>query len=209
MVVRVAILDDDPGQRASLSAVLNAEPGFQVVGQFGSLAELEAALPGLQAEVVLVDVQLPDGNGVSAVALLHERKPEAKAIVLTVINDSGTLLAALQAGAGGYLLKRADSKDLVVRLRELLAGEVPMSPGIALRLLEHFRRMPGDPAAVATLTPAEREVLGLLASGYTNKEIAAARGVSVPTVRTQLGNIYRHLRVKGRTGAVALVGWRG
>jgi DNA-binding NarL/FixJ family response regulator len=209
MPVRLALLEDDPEQRLALKQVFTADTSYRLEAEFSGLDEFRQALPQLDVEVVLVDIQLPKGSGLEALQLLRKCEPRPKAIVLTAVNDSATLLAALQAGADGYLLKRGDPKGLLMRLGELLAGEVPMSPGIARRLLEHFRRSPGDPLAVATLSPAERDVLALLASGRSNKEIAEARGVGVPAVRSQITAIYRKLRVETRTEAVALFARHG
>ena len=130
--------------------------------------------------------------------------PVPRCIVLTVLADSTTLFEALRAGADGYLLKRGDPVGLLVRLGELLAGDVPLSPAIARRILDHFREgivpatLPADP-----MTTSEREVLGLLAQGYANQEIADRRRVALTTVRTQLTAIYQKLHVRSRTEAVA------
>ncbi len=208
-MTRIAILEDDPVQREAVSSALAGHPGYEIVGEFGTVAALARAWPTLKADVVLIDIQLPDGSGLDAIRVVKGGNQDTKAIVVTVVNDSATLLAAFQVGACGYLLKENDTKALVTRLEELLAGEVPMSPGIAIRLLEFFRRVPGDSTALETLSPTERQVLGLLASGLSNKEIASARGVTVAGIRSQLTSIYRKLQVQKRTEAVALFTLRG
>lgn len=204
MRVRLAILEDDPVQSAWMAEAIKGQPGYEMVGEFGSVEALRRAMPYLNADVILIDIQLPDGSGLDAIRLIRKASPKTRAIVVTVLNDSAILLAAFQVGASGYILKGDDTKSLLVRLEDMLAGEVPMSPGIALRLLEHFRKVPGDPGALGSLSTAEREVLGLLSTGMTNKEIAQARGVSVPTIRSQLTSIYQQLQVGKRTEAVAL-----
>lgn len=205
MPVRLVIVEDDPRQRESLVNALKAGSGYEVAGEFATLEEFRQAVRRLPCDVALVDIQLPDGSGLEAIRLLKQAKVPPKVVVLTVVNDSGTLFAALQAGADGYLLKRGDSKGLLLRLGELLGGEVPMSPAIARRLLDHFRlTLAGRPDAVAALTASETEVLTLLARGHSNQEIAEARRVALPTVRSQLTAIYGKLHVRSRTEAVAL-----
>lgn len=205
MPVRLTLLEDDVRQREALVNAVNAVAGYVVVGEFASLKELRQSVARLQCDVALVDIQLPDGSGIEAIRLLKRSKTAPKVVVLTVVNDSGTLFAALQAGADGYLLKRGDPKGVLARLGDLLAGEVPMSAAIARRLLDHFRHgQSGLTDAVKDLTASETEVLALLAHGQTNQEIAEVRGVALATVRSQLTAIYAKLRVRNRTEAVAV-----
>lgn len=201
---RIAILEDDPRQRAAVAAELGCIPGCVVVGEFGRVQDLRKALPGLRCDLVLLDVQLPDGTGIEALRFAKSLPaPVPRCIMLTVLADSVTLFEALKAGADGYLVKRGDPKALVERLRELESGEVPMSPAVARRVLDHFRGVSASPSGVDDLTASEREVLTLLAQGHTNQEIAESRRVALATVRTQLTSVYQKLQVRNRTEAVA------
>lgn len=203
--VRLTILDDDPLQGEVIARACDSAPGYEVVGHFLSLADLRSGLRRLNCDIALVDIQLPDGSGLEAIRMLKALKSPPKVVILTVVNDSATLFGALQAGADGYVLKRGDPKGILQRLGDLLAGEVPISAAIARRLIQHFRQIqPGHPDALHQLTPSENAVLGLLARGLTNQEIANERGVALATIRSQLASIYEKLHVRSRTEAVAL-----
>jgi DNA-binding NarL/FixJ family response regulator len=188
-----------------LVAALGSSTIYEVVAQLDSLVALHAARGRLQCDVALVDIQLTDGSGIEAIRLLKHSGTPPKVVVLTVLQDSATLFAALQAGADGYLVKGSDPRGVLARLGDLLAGEVPMSAAIARRLLDHFRQAaPGRTEALTNLTASETEVLALLAQGQTNQEIAEIRRVALSTVRSQLMAIYAKLQVRNRTEAVAL-----
>lgn len=206
MPARLIILEDDPRQSAALVGFLSSCPDFQITGCAASLTALEEILQRFTCDLALVDIQLPAGSGLDAIQLLKNRPNPPKVIVRTVVNDSATLFQALRAGADGYLLKDGDPKSLPSRLRELLQGELPMSPAIARRVLTHFQGIPpAHSDSISSLTPSERAVLMLLARGHSNQEIADLRQVSLPTVRSQLSAIYSKLHVRSRTEAVAVL----
>ena len=158
-------------------------------------------LPGLQPEVVLMDVQLPKMSGVECVAKLKELLPAVQVIMVTVYEDTERIFKALRAGACGYLLKRCTPEELLVAIREVQQGGAPMSREIARKVIFSFQEPLAAAAGVEDLSPREREILELLAGGLPNKEIASRMGVADGTVRWHLRHIYNKLHVRSRTEA--------
>ena len=201
MTIKVAIVEDDPQTRANLERMLREASGFQCVGAYNSG---EAALAGLKQrppEVVLMDINLPKMSGVECVRQLKSVLPEVLVVMLTVYEDGERIFHALQMGATGYLLKRSSTDEILRAIEEVRRGGAPMSSHIARKVVQSFQRLGPSKLPAENLAPRESDVLGYLARGYSNKEIADALGLSVETVRAYLKTVYSKLHVRSRTEA--------
>ncbi|MCW5634151.1 MAG: response regulator transcription factor [Rubrivivax sp.] len=204
---RVLLLEDDPATRERLAGIVTASPGLALAGAFG---DLKSALAWLAAheppQVLLVDLQLPDGSGIDLIRAARRIAPEAEAMVISVFGDEAHVVAAIEAGATGYLLKDAGADEIALAIARLLAGESPISSAIARHLLRRFRATPAAaaaaPAVPSPLTPREGEVLQLIAKGLSYQRIAEALAMSPNTVTTHIKQIYRKLAVNSRGEAV-------
>ena len=201
-MIRVFLVDDHTVVRQGLRLILEDAPDMVVVGEAGTAAEALSRLPAARPDVVLLDIHLPDQSGVEVAQALQARLPETRIIILTVSERQEDVRAALQAGAQGYLLKSASAEDVVRAVRQVVAGGAVLPPEVAARLLEEMRRPPTSAAdPVASLTPRERDVLRLMALGFSNKEIARQLGVSENTVKTHVRHILAKLNARSRVEA--------
>ncbi len=198
-MIRILIVDDHPLVRRGLAGVLASAQDIEVVGAVadGALAA-DAAADG-QADIVLMDLSMPGMDGVEATAEVLARCPDACVVVLTSFAEQSQVLAALDAGAVGYLLKDSEPDDLVQAVRQAAAGHAPISPRAALALLP--QRGPSRPRRGEDLSPREREVLALVALGLPNKSIARRLQLSEKTVKAHLTRIFAALGVYDRTSA--------
>lgn len=203
--VRIAIVEDDPEVRRGLRLLVNDCGTCACVADFGTAEEALAGLAVVEADVVLMDIQLPGMSGIECIRVLKRRVPHLQILMLTVFEDPDRIFQSLAAGASGYLLKQTPPSRLLEGIVELHRGGSPMSAPIARRLVEVFRENRSDHDAIAVLSPRERGVLELLAKGFLYKEIAAKLGLSVETVRTHIHSIYEKLHVQTRTEAVMKV----
>lgn len=209
MKLRVLIVDDDPSVLQPFAAAVEAADDMRVVGQAATLAAGRHLLHNTRPDVLLVDLGLPDGDGTVLIAEAAQSLPDCEAMVVTVFGDEAHVLAAIEAGATGYLLKDASPGEIVEQLRVLKAGGSPISAVIARQMLRRSaawsqaqRSAVGPAEGDATLSPREREVLQLCAKGYSYEEIAPLLAVSRHTVTTFVKRIYRKLQVHSRTEAV-------
>ena len=200
--IRVAVVDDDTGTRAGLGSLLERAPGFRVVASYPDAESALADIAARQPDVVLLDINLPQLDGVECARRLKIILPQTQLIMLTVYEDNDRLFSSLLAGANGYLLKRTPPDRLLEAIREVHAGGSPMTPQIARRVVQHFRGQPPAQPDVGKLTTREKEVLDQLAHGYRYKEISGNLVMSLDTVRTHIRCIYEKLRVHSRTEAV-------
>ena len=200
--INVALVEDRPNLRASLTLVLEGAPGFRCVGAFATAGEVLKGLAATRPHVVLMDIMLPDGCGVDCVRELKPQYPAIQFIMLTVVRDHERLFAALQAGATGYLLKHTPPSEVLEAIREAHAGGSPMSPAIARLVVSSFRERAATREPLPELTPRERQVLELLAKGLLYKEIADQLTITYETVHTHIRVIYEKLHVRSRTEAV-------
>jgi len=206
-VIRLLIVDDHPVVRAGLAGLLSDESGLDVVGQAADGREGVRLATELRPDVVLMDLRMPGLDGVAATAeIVALPAPTPRVLILTTYETDDQILAAIEAGAGGYLLKAAPQQEIVAGIRSVSAGQTALSPQVAMRLVERMRRP--DPAP-STLTPRELDVLRLVAAGHGNKQAAAVLGIGESTVKTHLLRIYEKLGVDGRTRAVTLAMERG
>ena len=205
----VLLVEDDVAMQARMQRLLREVAGDGIrVDVAGDLAAARDCLQRGTYTLALVDVQLPDGNGVELIARLHEAAPNVAAVVVSSWAAEDTILAALRAGAIGYLLKHAEDIELAMALRSLQRGGAPIDPVIARRILQLMpatRPLPASPASEAEaprLSEREYEILAGVERGLSNREIADATGLSKLTIETHTRNIYRKLAVRSRTEAV-------
>ncbi|MFG3494742.1 response regulator [Streptomyces sp. NPDC047928] len=205
--VTLLIVDDHPVVRDGLRGMFTAEPGFEVLGEASGGTEGVALALRLDPDVVLMDLRMPGGGGVDAIAELTRRGARAKVLVLTTYDTDSDTLPAIEAGATGYLLKDAPREELFTAVRAAADGRTVLSPAVASRLVSAVRS-PGA-AGGETLSAREREVLELVARGTSNRAIAAELFISEATVKTHLTHIYAKLGAKDRAAAVAAAYDRG
>jgi NarL family two-component system response regulator LiaR len=201
--IRVLIVDDHAVVREGLRAFLQTQEGMNVAGEAADGNEALEAATRLRPDVILMDLVMPELDGVTAMRTLRERVPDARVIVLTSFLDEDKLLPALRAGAAGYLLKNAEPKELARAVRAAHAGEALLDPVVAARLVETLAA-DGERDPIDRLTPREREVLVLIGRGFPNKRIARELGVTEKTVKTHVGHVLAKLGVTDRTQAAVL-----
>lgn len=202
MRTTVGLVEDDTGIREQLSRLI-AAAGFRIEGAYASAEDALRALPANPPEVLLMDINLPGLDGIECVRRLKAIAPSVHCVMLTMHEDSPRILAALAAGAVGYLVKGAPANELLDAIRDTKNGGSPMSNHIARKVVQSFHKMGPAPEAPQNLTEREEQVLRLLAQGYIYKEIADTLGISIETVRTHIRKTYEKLQVRTRTEAVA------
>lgn len=198
----LAIVEDNPRYRKELSGFLKGCAEFSGVTVYTSAEQTLAELPKAPPDVVLMDINLPNLSGIECTARLKAVLPGLQVLMLTVYEDTDSIFQALQAGATGYLLKRAHPDEILRAIRDVRSGGAPMTGYIARKVVESFRQTPA-PTEADNLSPREREILDYLAQGYQYKEIAAALDISYSTVRTHIERVYQKLQVCSRAQAVA------
>ena len=204
MSVRVLVVDDHPLFRDGVVTALAGVEDLEVVGEAEDVASAVAAATELRPDVVLMDLNLPDASGIDAVRVLAARLPEVRVLVMTMSTDDDAVVAAMRAGARGYVVKGAGRRDLVESVRAVAAGGAVFSPVVADRLAAYFTGLAAVPGreAFPQLTDREREVLELLARGLDNRGIARALFLSDKTVRNHVSNVLAKLEVSSRSEAV-------
>jgi DNA-binding NarL/FixJ family response regulator len=201
--IRVAIVEDQRDIREGLRFLIDGTPGYRCAGVYPSMEEALAAVTPATTDIVLTDLGLPGMTGVEGIGRFKERFPALPLVALTVYDDDDRILAALCAGASGYLLKKTPPARLVEGLADACGGGAPMSPDIAARVIALFRQFRPPARADYALTPHETRLLALLAQGHSYKTAAAELGNSVNTVAFHLKSIYLKLQVHSKSEAVA------
>jgi len=207
-MIRLLIADDHPVVRAGLAGMLSDEPGFEVVAEASDGGEAVRLAAATRPDVVLMDLRMPVVDGVAATARIaggEAGDPPPRVLILTTYETDDQILAAIEAGASGYLLKAAPQAEIVAGIRSVAAGQSALSPQVAVRLVERMRR----PEASVVLTARETDVLRLVATGHSNKQVATALGIGESTVKTHLLKVFEKLGVADRTRAVTLAMERG
>jgi DNA-binding NarL/FixJ family response regulator len=202
-VIGVAIVEDQSETREGLSFLINNTPGFECRHIYASMEDALAGIGSRPPRVALVDIGLPGMNGIEGVRILRDRYPSIAPVLLTVFKDDDRIFQAVCAGACGYLLKKTSPARLLDAVKEIAEGGAVMSPEVAARVVELFRKShpPSQPAAA--LSPQEMRLLKLLMDGHQNKTAAEELGISVHTVSFHLRSIYEKLHVHSRSEAVA------
>jgi len=210
MATTVMLVEDDPAFLARFCAIVAAAPELRLLGAVGDLASARQLLAGTAPDVLLTDLGLPDGSGIELIRETAARHPATDIMVISVFGDEEHVVASIQAGATGYVLKDSLPDEFVALIRELRAGGSPISPLIARKLLRTFRTPKPAPAAPAAanaaaeagLTPREAEVLGLVAKGFAFAEVARLLEMSPHTVTAHVKRVYQKLAVHSRGEAV-------
>jgi DNA-binding NarL/FixJ family response regulator len=223
--VRILLLEDDDPVRERLARIIEGWPGGRLIAACATLGEATRLIADKPIDLLITDLNLPDGHGVQAIRLLRERQPQAEAMVISVLADDRTVIAAIEAGANGYLLKDSDPIDIVAAIGDLLAGRSPISSKIARTIVRRLGSreptagaMPSSspdtaatpsPADAQLLTPREMDILWGIAKGFTYGELAERLQISKQTVPVHIRNIYRKLQANNRSEAVYEASRRG
>jgi two-component system, NarL family, response regulator DevR len=201
MTVRVFLVDDHEVVRRGVRGLLEAEDDIEVVGEAGTVEEALSRIPPTRPDLALLDVRLPDGDGVELCRELRSRHPEIQALMLTSFDDDEALFNAMMAGAGGYVLKQVRGSDLIDNVRRVAAGQSTLDAGLTSKLLHRLRRQNDEDEDIARLTEQERRILELLAEGLTNRQIADRMILAEKTVKNYVSNLLAKLGMQRRTEA--------
>jgi DNA-binding NarL/FixJ family response regulator len=208
--IRILVADDHPVVRDGLVAILGTQPDFEIIGEAGTGTEVVQQVTTLQPDVVLMDLEMPEMDGVDALKTLRDNGVSVRAIVFTAFDTDERILGAVQAGAQGYLLKGAPREELFNAIRIVHSGASLLQPVVASKLLRQVSQPKNQTSNhVETLTPRESEVLQLLAQGLQNKEIATKLVISERTVKFHVSSIMGKLGAGNRTEAVTLAAQQG
>jgi NarL family two-component system response regulator LiaR len=202
---KIVLADDHPLLRKALKDLLEKESDFEIIGEAGDGEEAVRIVTQITPDVVIMDISMPNLDGLGATQQIKARCPNVAVLVLTVHNDDECILEILQAGAAGYLVKSAFGEQVVQAVRAVAAGDMILSPVIGMRLLKQAARYPTRPALLEAgekLSTRELEVLKLTARGLSNKDIAVALGIKLRTIKGHLADIFSKLRVASRPAAV-------
>ena len=202
--LRILIAEDHPLFRKGMISLLSSVPEFEVVGEAATGEEAIARAAQLQPDVVLMDLQMPEVNGIEATRRILRESPSVRILVVTLFEDEDSVFMALRAGARGYVLKDADEEEMVLSIRAVGKGEAIFSPVIATRVLAYFAtpHPAAPPQVFPTLTDREREILNLIAQGHPNPSIARQLSLSTKTVGNYVSNIFTKLQVADRAQAI-------
>jgi DNA-binding NarL/FixJ family response regulator len=205
--IRVLVVDDHPVFRRGMRAILGAEPDTELVGEATDGEEAIVRALELRPDVILMDLNMPSVTGIEATRRILEVSPDTAILMLTMFEDDKSILAAMRAGAHGYVLKGADGSEMLRAIHAVVNGEAIFSPTISRRLTGYFATPGGDPEkspvqAFPNLTEREHEILTLMAEGYTNSTIASRLYLSPKTVRNYVSSIFTKLGVSDRSQAI-------
>jgi len=208
-VIKVLIADDHPVVREGLAAMLAQEPNIQVVGEAADGLEAVSKAREGKPDVILMDLRMPNMDGVAAMSRISKENPDIKFIVLTTYDNDEYIFKAIEAGARAYLLKDAPRDNLFKAIRTVYHGESVIEPAVAIRVLDRFAEISRQVPIVQALSERELEVLTLMAKGTANKEIAANLVITGSTVKSHIQSIFQKLEVNSRTEAVTKAVTRG
>jgi two-component system response regulator DevR len=201
VAIRVFLLDDHEIVRRGLRELLDAEDDIDVVGEASTAAEALARVPAVQPDVAVLDVRLPDGNGVEVCRDIRASHPEVQCLMLTSYADDEALFDSIMAGASGYVLKQVRGVELVDGIRRVAAGQSLLDPTVTARVLERLRHAPEEDERFSSLTDQERKILMLLADGLTNRQIAEQMYLAEKTVKNYVSNLLAKMGMNRRTEA--------
>lgn len=195
------IVEDEARTRARLAAVIGAQPRLRLQAAVATLAQARAALAQSTPQVLLLDLGLPDGSGVDLIRETRRLQSPPEVLVISVMGDEASVLNAIQAGAGGYLLKDSEDVAVVAAIEQLLQGGAPLSPSIAVHLMRRLQAPVGPVRPPVELSAREQELLRLIAKGLSYEEVAALTGLRYNTIASYAKELYRKLQVHGRAEA--------
>ncbi len=199
----ILVVEDETATRARLARIVAQHARYELAGEVGTLAEARAAIPATQPDVLLLDLGLPDGHGLELIGWLQQHRPGAEVLVISVMGDESSVLTAIEAGAGGYLLKDSRDSEVIAAIDQLRQGGAPLSPAIAVHLMRRLQaRRPTPEIDDAHLSPRETELLQLIAKGLSYNEVGTLLGLRYNTVASYAKSLYRKLQVNGRREAV-------
>ncbi|MGW7303684.1 response regulator [Streptomyces sp. NPDC054829] len=206
--IRVFLLDDHEVVRRGLTDLLDAEPDISVVGDAENVEHALVRAPAVRPHVAVLDVRLPDGNGITVCRELRSMMPDLACLMLTSFDDEDALLDAIMAGASGYVLKQIRGSDLVAAVRTVASGQSMLDPATTARLMKSLRtepvEQPAEAPELAGLSPREREILALIGDGLTNREIGKRLYLSEKTVKNHISRLLAKLGVQRRVQAAVL-----
>ncbi len=207
--IKILLVDDHEVVRMGLRTLLERRENIAVVGEAGTVEEAVAAAARTEPDVIVMDIRLPDGSGVDACREIRGQRPETKVIMLTSYADDEAIYGSIMAGAAGYLLKQTRGQDLASAIGRVAAGETLLDPGITEKVLKRMRQLAdGESDDLAVLTPQERKIIGFIAEGKTNKEIAEVVFLSDKTVKNYVSSILSKLNLRRRSEAAAFIAER-
>jgi DNA-binding NarL/FixJ family response regulator len=202
--ITVFLLDDHEIVRRGVKDMLEAEGDIRVIGEAGTASSALARIPALRPEVAVLDVRLPDGDGVTVCREIRSRMPEVACLMLTSFGDEDALLDAVMAGAAGYVLKQIRGSDLVGAVRTVASGQSMLDPRSASKLMARLRGQANHHDPLAALTPQERRILELIGEGLTNRQIGERMFLAEKTVKNYISGLFAKLGMERRTQAAAM-----
>jgi len=202
--IRVFLLDDHEVVRRGVAAVLTAEPDIEIVGEASTAEQAEARIPAVRPDVAVLDVRLPDGDGVTVCRNVRSKVPELACLMLTSFADDDALFDAIMAGASGYVLKQIRGTDLVGAVRAVASGQSLLDPASTTRMMQRLRDRTSTPDPLAALTEQERRILELIGEGLTNGQIGERIFLAEKTVKNYVSSILAKLDMNRRTQVAAL-----
>lgn len=204
MNIRVVVFEDNKSLRQSLYQLINGSEGFNCVGAFEDCLNVVENIEDTKPDVVLMDIQMPEINGIEAVSMLREKYPELKILMQTIFEDSEKIFQSILAGASGYILKSTSPSRILDFIKETYEGGAPMSPSVATKVMKMItQQFPSPKLNTFNLSDREKEILSCLVNGMSYKLIADACFISIDTVRGHIRNIYEKLHVHSKGEAVA------
>lgn len=203
-MIRVFLLDDHEVVRRGIRDLLEAEGDIEVIGESGSAVEATNRIPALRPHVAILDARLPDGNGIDVCRDVRSVDPTINALILTSYEDDEALFAAIMGGAAGYVLKQIKGTDLLDAVRRVASGQSLLDPAVTQRVLERIRNPQKMPEQLRNLTEQERKILGYVADGLTNRQIAAQMFLAEKTVKNYVSSLLSKLGLERRTQAAVL-----
>ncbi len=207
--IQILLVDDHPVVRDGLRAMLGLQPDFQIVGEANNGVEAVQRVAQLRPDVILLDLEMPELDGVAALGQIRAANPAARVIILTAYDEDERIVSAVVAGAQGYVLKGAPREDIFRAIRIVHEGGTLLQPLIASKLRQHLSEQTAKPAAAFDLTPREIEVLQLIAQGKSNKQIAVELVITERTCKFHVSSILSKLEASNRTEAVKIAAQRG
>ena len=202
-MVSIVIFDDNPGRRESLRMLLDSRENFLVTGEFPDCSNVKEEIEKLRPDVVLMDIQMPQVDGIEGVRIIKEFFPDVHVIMQTVFEDDEKIFDAMRFGASGYILKKTDPQQIIVAIEDVLNGGSPMTPSIATRVIHFFRKQNDKRPEQYGLSDREAEILQYLVDGLSYKMIADKVNISYNTVNSHIKKIYDKLQVHSVSEAVS------